>query len=204
MGHVCRAQEEEDEDEYPRIFYAGFVMGTNFAQIDGDNFAGYHKVGLNVGGIGYAQLRRHLALSYEILYSQKGSKSDAPKYSSDTTILVTKYGINLNYAEIPVMINYFDSRKSHFGIGVSYSQLVSSSETITTVPATGVDLSKYPFRKQNFDFLAGAQLHLYKGFFLNLRFQYSLTPVRSTLPPNFARATEYSNLWTLRLMYLFM
>ena len=201
---VSRAQEEEEDDENPHIFYAGFVLGSNFTQIDGDNFAGYHKVGLNVGGIGYAQLRKHLALSYEILYSQKGSKSDITRYATDSNIVITKYDIKLNYAEIPIMINYFDSRKSHFGIGLSYSQLVSSSESLTTIPATNIDLTKYPFKKQNLDFLVGAQLHLYKGFFLNFRFQYSITPVRSNVPPDFSRSQEYSNMFAVRLMYLFI
>jgi hypothetical protein len=208
------AQEADDEEQHglyieqPKVFYGGLVAGANFAQIDGDYFAGYHKVGLNAGPIVYAQLAKHLALSLEILYSQKGSKSSLGKLSPHNPgVYILNYGINVNYAEIPVMINYFDSRKSHFGVGFSYSRLVNSSETITVDSANNIktlDFNvKYPFKKDAFDFLIGADLHLWKGLFLNVRFQYSLLPVRTVLPPpTYARADQYSNLWTVRLMYL--
>ena len=204
---MANAQEDDEEHglyiEQPRVFYAGLMTGANFAQVDGDNFAGYHKVGLNVGGIGYVQLQKHAAISWEILYSQKGAKSNFPRPSGIDSIYIVKYGINAGYAEIPVMINYFDKRKSHFGVGVSYSRLVSATETLKTDRPYTIDLTKYPFVKNNYDIVAGAELHLVKGLFLNVRFQYSLVPIRTNTPPNFSRAgKQYNNLWTVRLMYL--
>ncbi len=212
FGAEVRAQDEDDDGphmyiERPRVFYGGALAGANFCQVDGDYFAGYHKVGLNVGGIVYAQLARHAALSLEILYSQKGSKSARPKASltlPDTYI--TKYGIALNYAEVPVMINYFDKRKSHFGVGVSYGRLVSSSENLQ-IDSLNIKRSidfknKYPFNPNALDLLAGFELHLWKGLFLNVRFQYSLMPVRKDVPPDYARSTQSNNLWVMRLMYL--
>ena len=192
--------------EEQRVFYGGLVGGVNFAQVDGDNFAGYHKVGINVGGIVYAQLAEHVALSLEILYSQKGSKSDNAIFTNvnGQKVVIANYGININYAEIPVMINYFDKRKSHFGIGLSYGQLVSGTENLTTDPVIPIDLTKYPFKKSAIDFLAGVQLHLVKGLFLNVRFQYGIIPLRTNIPPDFSRATQYNNMFVLRLMYLFV
>jgi hypothetical protein len=200
------AQKDEYDPEDSRIFYAGLIAGANFAQVDGDNFAGYRKVGVNAGAIGYVQLRKHIAVSWEILYSQKGAVSDLYKTSTDdSNILIKDYKIKLNYAEIPVMLNYFDKRRSHFGLGVSYSRLVNATETLETDPVTTVDLTKYPFRKNNFDAVAGAHLHLWKGLFLNVRFQYSLVPIREISPSGFSRAQkQYNNLWTVRLMYLFI
>lgn len=213
---VAHAQEEEDGEDHglylpkKRIFYGGLVAGATFSQVDGDYYAGYYKKGLNVGGIMYAQVAKHIALSLEILYDQKGSKSNGTQFAPAVpSLLVLKYGITANYAEIPVMINYFDKHKSHFGVGVSYNRLVNSSEDIQTDSLStlkAMDLSlKYPFKKSDFDFLAGIQLHLVKGLFLNIRFQYSLVPIRSgaDLPPvQYARADQYSNLWVVRLMYL--
>ena len=204
---AASAQEDDEEHglyiEQPRIFYAGLIGGANFAQVDGDNFAGYHKVGLNAGGIGYVQLQKHVAVSWEILYSQKGAKSNFPRPSGIDSIYIVKYGINAGYAEIPVMINYFDKRKSHFGMGVSFSRLVSATETLKTDRPYTIDLTKYPFVKNNYDIVAGAELHLVKGLFLNVRFQYSLVPIRTNTPPNFSRAAkQYNNLWSVRLMYL--
>jgi Outer membrane protein beta-barrel domain len=214
---VLLAQDAEDDEphglylEEKKVFYGGLVAGGNFAQVDGDWFAGYRKIGVNAGAIVYAQLAKHIALSLEILYSQKGSQSKSGQYSpKDPSIYLVKYGINLNYAEIPLMINYFDKRKSHFGIGVSYGRLVSSKETVNVIldtlrnVVTSMDFnSQYPFKKDAFDFLAGVELHLWKGLFLNIRFQYSLIPIRTqNPPPSYARSDQSNNLWAVRVMYL--
>jgi hypothetical protein len=206
FSNTIYAQKDEFDPEDTHIFYAGIIGGANFAQVDGDAFAGYRKVGFNAGGIGYVQLHKHVALSWELLYSQRGSKSNQVQpATNDTNVLITNYNIKLSYAEIPVMINYFDKRKSHFGVGVSYSRLVSGSESLATDPPTKIDLTKYPFRHDNFEAVAGAELHLWKGLFLNVRFQYSITPIRTTSPPGFSRTNkQYNNLWTVRLMYLFI
>ncbi len=214
---ALHAQDEDDDEphglylEEKKVFYGGLVAGGNFAQVDGDWFAGYRKMGVNAGAIVYAQLAKHIALSLEILYSQKGSRSKLGQYSPrDHSIYIAKYGINLNYAEIPLMINYFDKRKSHFGLGVSYGRLVSSKETVEIITdtirnvVTSLDFNgQYPFKKDAFDFLAGVELHLWKGLFLNIRFQYSLMPIRSQIPPPaYARSDQSNNLWAVRVMYL--
>ena len=185
------------------LFYSGLIGGVNLCQVDGDNFAGYHKAAFNFGGIGYVKLGKRVSLSWEILYSQKGAKSNIPIFSGIDSVVITKYAIDLKYAEIPVMINVFDKMKSHLNIGVSYSRLIAASETLSTSPNYPIDLTKYPFKKGDWNFLAGAQMHLIKGLFLNMRFQYSLIPIRDQTPPYFSRAQQYNNLWTLRLMYLF-
>lgn len=199
------AQSNYYEDN-PRTFYGGVVFGGNFTQVDGDNYAGYRKVGLNAGGIVYVQMAEHIAPSLEILYSQKGAHGHKAQPSNSRAFDILKYDIKLNYAEIPVMLNYFDKRKSHFGAGFSYSQLISSKETATTNNVKFNDTMKfdrYPFKKMDLNFVIGGQLHLVKGLFLNVRFQYSLVPVRKKIFPEFGRAEQYNNAWVMRLMYLF-
>lgn len=195
--------QEEDDDFQNKVFFAGLEAGANFAQVDGDYYAGYHKAGLNFGGIGYMQFKPNWALSMELLFSQKGSKSDVNNPFGRDSVRLTSYNINLNYAEIPVMINYFDKRKSHVGLGVSYSQLLNSSESMTTSPAYNIDLSQYKFKKSDFQVVLSGSLHMWKGLFLNIKFQYSLAPIRTDIPTGFARANQYNNLWTVRLVYLF-
>jgi hypothetical protein len=203
---VIRAQGGVEEGGYymedNHLFFAGVIGGVNLCQVDGDNYAGYHKAAVNVGGIGYMKLGKWVSLSWEILYSEKGSKSNGYQYSGIDSVVVTKYAIDLKYAEIPVMINVFDKLKSHLNVGLSYSRLIAATETLQTSPNYAIDLTKYPFAKSDWNLLAGAQLHLVKGLFLNLRFQYSLLAIREQTPPYFSRAAQYNNLWTLRLMYL--
>ena len=210
---ITYAQEPDDDEPHglyvppKRVFYGGAIVGINFAQVDGDYFAGYHKIGANVGGVVYAQLAKHVAMSMEILYSQKGSKSNIGEPSLTLqNVFISKYGINANYVELPIMINYFDKRKSHIGIGVSYSRLINSHETLkidSNNVIENIDLNtRYPFVANNFDFLAGVNLNLWKGLFMNIRFQYSIVPIRTDIPPNYSRADQYNNLWVFRLMYL--
>jgi hypothetical protein len=205
------AQEVDPEDphglyiEKPKPIIVGIVGGAAFEQIDGDNYAGYHKVAANIGGIGYIRIYRHVYFSFEGLYSQKGAKSDIVRYSTlDSTTVALKYSVNLNYVEIPLMINYFDSRRSHIGVGFSFSRLLNSSENLVTYPVRNINLDNYPFKNTGYDFVAGADLHLWKGLFMDVRFQYSLVPLRDVSPPGFSRSqTQYSNLWLLRAKYLF-
>lgn len=199
-------------EETPRTFYGGLIAGANFSQLDGDNYAGYHRVGFNVGGIVYTRFDEHLAASIEILYSQKGAHGNHEQQGINGSI-VRSYDVRLNYAEVPLQICYFDRRKSHFGAGLAISRLVSVKETGTVdlVPGPPVDFDKYPFKKMDYNFIIGGSLHLFGGFFLNARFQYSLVPVRkgnlqdgTGVPPYFAgRGQQFNNMWTVRVMYLF-
>lgn len=191
--------------ENERTFYGGLIAGGTFSQVDGDNFAGYHKFGGTFGGIVYAQLVDKIAGSIEILYTQKGSNSNKTQISNNRLYLIRDYKINLNYAEVPIMINYFDRRKSHFGAGVSYSQLISYKETVNTDPAfpDSIDLDQYEFRKYDLNFVLSGSLHIWEGIFLSYRFQYSLLPVRTDIFEEFGRAEQYNNMHVLRLMYIF-
>ena len=190
--------------EDPRTFYAGIIAGANFSQVDGDNYAGYHKVGLNVGGIVYTHLAEHVAVSLEILFSQKGARGNKEQFGGNNSFLINRYQSNLNYAEIPIQINYFDKRRSHFGGGLSYSHLITATETAITTPTYTEDFSKYPFKKSDLNLILGGNLHIWKGVFFNLRFQYSLISIRNNVPPGFGdRGQQFNNMWTARIMYLF-
>jgi len=189
--------------EDPRTFYGGLLAGANFTQVDGDSYAGYHKIGLNVGGIMYVSLAQNFAGSMELLFSQKGSRGHKAQESGNG-LVINEYRIDLNYVEIPFQINYFDKRRSHFGGGFSYSQLISYKEKIIEA-GQPVNTDDLKFRKGDLNIVLGGSLHLVKGLFLNLRFQYSLLPVRTKDNINlaFGRAEQYNNMFALRLMYLF-
>jgi hypothetical protein len=204
--HCAYAQYNDDQ-----VFYGGIVLGTNFTQVDGDNFAGYHKVGINGGLIVYAKVAENLAASMELLYSQKGARAgnnQLPARAFDQSTIFTKFSSKLNYAEIPLMLNYFDGRKSNFGGGFSYSQLVTSKESYTSGSGAVYDKNaiNYPFRKYDLNFLVNGNVSLTKGLFFNLRFAYSLISIRSlkNRPITAAQSRPISNnVWTMRFMYMF-
>lgn len=208
ISRSCTLYAQDDADNQDifkdHLFLAGIVVGANFNQVDGDYFAGYNKIGANIGGAAYLRLPKHKALSMEILYSQKGAQSTINRGAGkDTLVRITDYGITLNYAEVPIMLNVFDKNNSHAGLGLSYAKLISYKEALTTDPANLVNLSDFPFKKSDLCIVAAGSLKVWKGLYLNVKFQYSLTPIRREIPQYYARSSQYNNTWTCRLMYLF-
>lgn len=209
VGLVNKGNSQSYYVDNKSTFYGGLSLGSTFSQLDGDKFAGYRKIGFTGGAIVYAELAKNFATSLEILYTQKGAISN--RTESPETVLtyrVNKYAVKLDYVEIPVLFNYFDKRKSHFGVGASYSQLVSQQETVTTTPAfpDSVDLRDYPFKNVDINAIASVNLYLTKGFFLNIRYQYSLFSVRDNVYPDLKRigaSGQSNNFWAFRLMYIF-
>ncbi len=203
-GYAQFSKDEEDE----RTFYGGISVGGNFSQVDGDNFAGFHKAGWNAGVIVYTKLADRLAVGLELLYAQKGSRAgqnQVPKVGNDQNTIIFDYKIKLNYAEIPVIINYFDKRSNHFGAGLSYSRLFRSSELYKDGTGTTFenDSKIYPFRKSDLSFIVNANAHIWKGLFWNLRYHYSLISIRNTYNPITGRDQQFNNVWSTRLMYIF-
>lgn len=195
-------------EENERLFGAGITVGTNFTQVDGDNFAGYHKVGIAAGAILYINLGTPVALSMELLYAQKGARAglnQLPKPFNDKSGFLTDYKIQLNYAEVPILINYFDQKKNNFGAGFSMSYLGSSKETYRD--GNGAifeqDAKLFPFKKYDFNFVLNGAAHIWKGLNIGLRFQYSLINVRDLSNYLTGRQQQFNNLVSTRLSYIF-
>jgi len=200
MAGSLQAQSYYVEDE--RTFYGGPIVGANFTQVDGDNFAGYAKVGMNMGATVYIKMGSGFAANMEILYVQKGCKGK-PKQSGLPGINLVDYDSKLNYAEVPFQLFYVDEHGHHFGVGASYAQLISGTETVTTNPTYDFKLDEHPFKKFDINFLLSANLRIKKGLFLNARFAYSVLPIRTDVPGGLGRTEQYNNGVALRLLYLF-
>lgn len=200
-----QAQFGEDNDH---LFAGGLVIGANYTQVDGDNFAGYHRVGLNVGAALFINIGHPVSLSMELLYAQKGARaglSQLPKLMNDQSGVITDYKIRLNYAEIPLLINYFDQKKNNFGAGFSGAYLGSSKETFRD--GNGAifesEAKLFPFKKYDINFVLNGGAHIYKGLMINLRMQYSLLSIRNASNYLTGRQQQYNNIVSTRLMYIF-
>ena len=96
-------------------FKGGIVGGFNAAQIDGDESAGYNKLGLNAGIRGLAELGGRLQLSIDMLYSQRGARTSSKESFVNRTC-------TLNYLEVPVLLNIRDWLHQ---IGFTYTIIIS-------------------------------------------------------------------------------
>jgi len=114
-----------------QTFGAAITLGGNAAQIDGDELAGYHKLGLNGGIRGTASLGGRWDLSLELLYSERGSST----YNAVSGPQLRRE-INLSYFELPVLVSVkdwlvADNRGDYYRVrafaGLSYARLISAS-----------------------------------------------------------------------------
>lgn len=159
------AQEDgEPEDKDDRLFRASVWIGANAAQIDGDDLAGYDKLGINAGARVFVRLHENWQPSIGIYYSQKGSSSELIG-SSD---LQTKY--SLDYAQIPIMFNYVDQRVI-FSVGLAYGQLVRSNVIRQGLEDDGIlDL----YKSSDFSFIGGATFFVTEKIGFTLAWERSL------------------------------
>ena len=173
-------------------FRGGIVLGLNASQVDGDDFAGYHKLGINGGFMAQLPLTKKFFMSMEILYSQKGGKSRT--YAG----FPTEYQVNLNYAEVPLLINFQEKSAVNFGLGLAYGRLVKTREFID-------ELEQEPFEDFNRDELSGIANGSYlisDHFQLNVRLAYSLLPIGHSPISNFNSRAMYNNVLSFRFAYV--
>ncbi len=115
-------------------FGAGLIFGLTAAQIDGDQSAGFNKLGLQAGLRGIVRLGKRTDGSIEILYAQRGAQNSIIKTQFDPEY----FTIRLNYIEIPVQWHFKDWRvkgedgdpdwyKAAFNIGLSYARYMGST-----------------------------------------------------------------------------
>jgi hypothetical protein len=179
------------------FFHALFHVGVNFSQIDGDQYAGFNKVGFDGGAGVLVRFHKYLSASMELNYTQWGAR-----YSfSDKPFL---YNTNLNYAQIPVSLNVHDKEIVMVGVGISPQFLVGYKE----IDEAGVNITDtvHPQPKKfDLDVFVQGHIIIKKQFCIGVKYSYSMMPFRG-LEYRYIGDTkihgEYNNVITLRLMYI--
>ena len=126
------AQDGDDrKNEVPiGTFKAGLVLGLNAGQIDGDGFAGYNKLALQAGVEVAYRVNDLWMPSVGIFYNQRGSLT-----SSGITSLYGVTHYQLDYVEVPLMLNYIDGG-IRISAGLSYGRLIDIDILLDAVDET--------------------------------------------------------------------
>ena len=250
---------------HAQIVKGELILGGNICQVDGDECYHYRKPGVHVGAGALIPITNWLDVGLEVLFNQKGAyKGDS--INPHLGLYSGRYKLNLNYAEIPVMIYVTDKDRYSLGVGVSYGRIVGLQEYINgqssairlgdgqihwredreglpdVSQATNIkELTKmlytagYPqdaaieelvpqviansdsYRGTDFCICADARVRIWEGIHAELRYQYSLMPIRTRLFYKDTNETllktddsrvqplqrQYNNSITLRVVYLF-
>ena len=100
----------------------GIKGGVNYYNIHNDNSTNFDsKIGFNLGLLGHIHVAKHFALQPEIQYSAQGAKY---------TITNGNNKINLNYINVPVLLQYMWDNGFRVQAGPQAGILVSAKEGI--------------------------------------------------------------------------
>jgi hypothetical protein len=165
-------------------FNGGLVLGLNASQINGDNAAGFTKLGLKGGIQGVVNMKERWNLVLEFLFSQRGSVDESDYFGQDGIFTEIK----LNYFEIPIYVEFLDWKvddyyKMHFIAGFSYGLLRNAS-------TEGILHQPEDLNEQDYSMLIGIDFFGSRHMGGGARFTYSM----NNLYDNGNNNTQYDNL----------
>ena len=160
--------------------FKGYIeLGPNLNQIQGDDLAGWHKLG-GFAGVGvYSDLSDRWRASLTIAYSQYGSSAS----SRESQLLSSIYDkVALDYIVVPVKIHYMDWLSAdetfyhlEFYAGFEYLRLISEKAEGTD----GADLiASNPYVANGVNALAGAYYAWSLKWAAGLSYHSSVTPLQ--------------------------
>jgi hypothetical protein len=187
-------------------FGAALLGGFNASQIDGDDLAGFDKIGITGGIKAIMSFESRWQVNMEFLYSERGSRPDIfnPQYDPDIEI-------SLKYAELPVYISIGDwwqeegeYYKVHAFAGFSYGRLITARTfDYFHSEEESLDLLVPYFNENDISWLLGASIRTSPRWGISGRYTRGITPLLSPAKHhlNTSRLTSY--FLTFRLEYYF-
>ena len=178
-------------------FNVGLLGGLVTSQVDGDTYAGYNKLGFLAGGFVTKKFSDEgkWSVSFEITYIQKGSRKAPRPDKGDYSI----YRLNLNYAEVPLLLKYSftapdslggDKVKFQLEAGFAAGALVQSKEEDTFGPVVG----GVPFERSGYSYILGLNYFASEKAAFNVRYEYSIIPARK------GAIGQYYQNWTYKFL----
>lgn len=187
-------------------FGAAIVAGMNASQIDGDQLAGYDKIGLSAGFKTMIQFESALKLNVEFLYSERGSRPNIFNDDYDPDINIT-----LQYIEIPFYVSIGDwwqeegqyHKVSAHG-GFSYGRLIDASTVDYYNSAEDSYDKLVPYFNQNdVSWFLGIDYRFSPRFGVMGRYTRGITPLLDPEKNNLNTQRLLTYFLTLRLDYYF-
>ena len=158
-------------------FRATLLVGFNLSQMDGDNYNGFDKFNPQFGIGGTAIINRQSELCIELLYHNKGARTETnPRRFIDTKDRL----IDLTYVEIPV---YFRHNRSatfpsvYFEMGGAFARLVGVTIREPQVVEDGLVITGLgkDFRDNELSLLLGVGYQFTEHIGARFRYSFSLT-----------------------------
>ncbi|MDA3954622.1 MAG: porin family protein [Bacteroidales bacterium] len=178
---------------FAQTFGGGIFAGLSASQLDGDLSGGYNKAGLSFGIYTNVMLNKYIDAQLELKYIQKGSNNKSEDINS---LYVSK----LNYIELPVFLKYRFLNKFSANVGIAAGYLQKASETKGGIDD---DPDSKDFNTFEFSGIAGVEYQISNRFLFNVRFNYSILPIRANPGDQtfFLNQGQYNNVLTFAVYY---
>jgi len=160
-----------------QTFKSGVIAGFNVSQISGDDLGGYDKPGPVVGMFLNKEVKEIFQVEMQMIYIQKGSRKYPDVKNGDNT----RYSLNLNYIEIPIIVKYKIKKLFLVGgisNGVMFKQYVGNEYGAYPANTTATQ----PFHKWELSYNLGLSYPIGKNFEIEGKINHSLLPVRTNRP----------------------
>lgn len=182
---------------YSQRFEGGVIVGLNASQVDGDNYSGYHKPGVALGGYVQTELSRIIYAGMELKLMQKGSRN-IDSLATDGQI---KYIMRLNYVDLPVYLGIRTSEKLSLLVGLSPGYMISGTEYNDYGKLPEQD--QKPFSEFDLQGLLGFRVQITRRLFVDLRGAYSVLPIREQMgdPLWYWKSNQFNNLLSTTVLY---
>ena len=179
---------------FSQQFEGGFFGGFSASQIDGDLFSGYNKIGITAGAYITRKINRNFNLKTEIRFIQKGA------FKRNTENDPTLFKTSLQYAEVPILLQYFHNKKLFFEAGLVPEVLLTDKEE----DQDGL-ISYEPYNRFSLEGTAGIGYFFNNNLALGARHNYSLLPVRDHASGQSLRLNrgQYNSVISFSLYYHF-
>ena len=177
-------------------FDGGALVGFNGTQVEGDSYKGYHKPGLVGGFYVETDIVPAFFAAFEIKYAQKGARKKTTEKDPE------QYIMRLNYIDIPVYVAFRSSERTAILAGLSTGFLLIGKEFDEYGEFPPQDQNK--FNTIDLQALIGFQFEMSDNLKTDLRFAYSLLPIRdkpNVEPPYYWEGNQFNNVITLALYY---
>lgn len=180
---------------HAQYFDGGIVAGLSASQVDGDNYAGFNKLGITAGGWVSRNISENLAGQLELCYTGKGA------YFTDKDASPPIYHKrSLHYIDIPVLLDLFYRDKVVFNLGVAPELLVKHM----LEDKDGIDPDDpLDYNTLTMSGIAGVGYEFMDRLTFNIRYNYSIIPMSPHESGQVYRWNRgyYNNALTVTLFY---
>ncbi|MCC6372468.1 MAG: PorT family protein [Bacteroidia bacterium] len=162
--HICQTDGQKTFSLKPSL-------GINGCQVHGDNYSGYHKLGLFAGTAVNAKINLRSSLELGFYFSQKGARHNQNPKSGDYSF----YRLNLNYIDLPLSYRFIFHPDYFVTGGLSFAYLINYNENINNA-----NMSAYSnFNKTEIGLNGGIGRRIKNGLSVELRTCNSIVAIRN-------------------------